>query len=141
MTQSIGVNLISGLLHKRAGLSGEYKAAQKALEAMKADMDAIDRTLALCGYKGDPRGIEPRGKYKTMFGRNELKLLIMAQLKQGLKDDRELVAGIVEAKKWDADSDLTAEILKRVRHALQRLRNTGRIEQSFGPDGALWKVK
>ena len=55
--------------------------ALKAADALKHDLDAIDRALVLCGYQDDPKGIAPRGKYKQLFGRNELKLMIRDRLK------------------------------------------------------------
>lgn len=141
MTKSNGVNLISGLIRKRAEIAGQHKAAMKAADAVKQDLDALDRALAVCGYKGDPRGIEPRGKYNTMFVRNELKLLIMGKLKEGPADDRAIAEHIIDTKQWALDNALYKEVLKRVRHALQRLRNTGRVESDLGQMGLCGSVK
>jgi hypothetical protein len=38
--------------------------------------------LLLCGYTDDPKGIALRGKYKQLFGRNELKLTIKRMLRE-----------------------------------------------------------
>ena len=139
MGKVTGANLISGLIRKRSEVAGQLKVAQKAAEAVKSDLAALDRALEICGYTGDPRGIAPRTKYKQMFGRSELKRLILDQLRTGPKDDEAIAAQIILAKGWDADDELRADILKRVRHAIQRLRNTDYIVQDFGPDGCLWK--
>jgi len=45
-------NTIHGLLKKRGEIAGQHKAA----DALKADLDAIDRALVLCDYQDDPNG-------------------------------------------------------------------------------------
>jgi len=135
MGQSI---VIHGLIKKRGEVAGQHRVAVKAADAVKADLDAIDRALVLCGYQGDPNGIAPRGKYKQLFGRNELKLTVRDMLRQAPADDETLAAQIIEAKGWDADTH--ADVLKRVRHALQRAQKDGCVVQDFGPDGCLWRV-
>ncbi len=141
MGKVTGANLIHGLIRKRGEVAGQLKVAQKAMEAVKDDLAAIDRALEICGYKGNPSGIAPRGKYKQMFGRSELKRLILDQLRMGPKDDEAIVGAIILAKGWTATDELHADVLKRVRHAIQRLRNTDYVVQDFGPDGALWKLR
>lgn len=135
MGQSI---VIHGLIKKRGEVAGQHKIAVKAADAIKADLAAIDRALVICGYQGDPKGIAPRGKYKQLFGRNELKLTIRDVLRQAPAEDETLAAQIIEAKGWDAD--VHADVLKRVRHALQRAQKDGRVVQDFGPDGCLWRI-
>ena len=134
-----GANLIHGLVRKRSEVAGQLKVAQKAMEAVKDDLAAIDRALEICGYKGNPSGIAPRTKYKQMFGRSELKRAILDQLRTGPKDDETIAAQIIADKGWTVSDELHADVLKRVRHAIQRLRNTDYVVQDFGPDGVLWK--
>lgn len=93
MGQSI---VIHGLIKKRAEIAGLHKAAQKAADGIKDDLAAIDRALALCGYQGDPKGIAPRGKYKQLFGRNELKLTVRDMLRVAPADDETLTAQLFE---------------------------------------------
>lgn len=124
MGQSI---VIHGLIKKRAEIAGLHKAAQKAADGIKDDLDAIDRALVLCGYEDDPKGIAPRTRYKQLFGRNELKLLTCERLRQGAADDEAIAAWIIERKGWDADDELRADVLKRARDALQREQKTGRV--------------
>lgn len=128
MGQSI---VIHGLIKKRAEIAGAHKVAVKAADAIRDDLAAIDRALLLCGYTDDPKGIAPRGKYKQLFGRNELKLTIRDMLRQAPSDDETLAAQIIGAKGWDAGTH--ADVLKRVRHALQRAQKDGRVVQDFGP--------
>ena len=47
---------IFGLIKKRGEIAGPHKVALKAVDALKADLDAIDRALVLCGYEDDPKG-------------------------------------------------------------------------------------
>ncbi|MFD1159025.1 hypothetical protein [Roseovarius aestuarii] len=129
---------IFGLIKKRGEIAGQHKAAVKAADALKADLDAIDRALVLCGYEDDPRGIAPRGKYKQLFGRNELKLTIINMLREAPADDEVIAARIIEAKGWG--DDMHADVLKRVRDALQRQQKDGHVVQDFGPDGCLWRL-
>ncbi|MFD1157015.1 hypothetical protein [Roseovarius aestuarii] len=129
---------IFGLIKKRGEIAGQHKAAVKAADALKADLDAIDRALVLCGYTDDPRGIAPRGKYKQLFGRNELKLTIITMLRKEPADDETIAARIIASKGWG--DDIHADVLKRVRHAIQRAQKDGHVVQDFGPDGCLWKL-
>jgi hypothetical protein len=132
---------IFGLIKKRGEIAGQHKVALKAADALKADLDAIDRALVLCGYEEDPNGIAPRGKYKQLFGRNELKLTIINTLRAAPVDDETIAAQILAAKGWGDDTH--ADVLKRVRHALQRAQKDGHVVQDFGPDGCLpvcWSI-
>lgn len=130
--------VIHGLIKKRAEVAGLHKAAVRAADTIRDDLTAIDRALLLCGYQGDPKGIAPRGKYKQLFGRNELKLTIMRMLRKAPADDEAIAARIIETKGWDGD--MQADVLKRVRHAIQRVQKSGLVVQDFGPDGCLWRL-
>ena len=135
MGQSI---VIHGLIKKRGEIAGLHKAAQKAADTIKDDLAAIDRALALCGYQDDPKGIAPRGKYKQLFGRNELKLTIINMLREAPADDETIAARIMDAKGWG--EDMYPDVLKRVRDAIQRQQKDGHVVQDFGPDGCLWRL-
>ncbi len=129
---------LSGLIKKRGEIAGQHKVALKAADALKADLDAIDRALVLCGYEDDPKAIPARGKYKQLFGRNELKLTIINTLRVAPADDEAIAAQIMAAKRWG--DDIHADVLKRVRDALQRAQKDGHVVQDFGPDGCLWRL-
>ena len=129
---------IFGLIKKRGEIAGQHKVAMKAADALKADLDGIDRALVLVGYQDDPKAIPARGKYKQLFGRNELKLIVRERLREGPADDETIAAWIIERKGWG--DDICSDVLKRVRDALQRQQKLGRVVQDFGPDGCLWRV-
>ncbi|MEP5632330.1 MAG: hypothetical protein ABJP79_10670 [Tateyamaria sp.] len=130
---------IFGLIKKRGEIAGQHKVALRAADDLIADLDAIDRALVLCGYEDDPKGIAPRGKYKQLFGRNELKLTVINALRSAPADDEAIAAQIIAAKGWGDDTH--ADVLKRVRHALQRAQKDGHVVQDFGPDGCLWRIR
>ncbi|KIN72772.1 hypothetical protein [Sulfitobacter guttiformis] len=130
---------LSGLIKKRGEIAGQHKVAQKAADTLKADLDAIDRALVLCGYEDDPKAIAPRGKYKQLFGRNELKLTIIKMLREAPADDDAIAAQIIADKGWG--DDMHADVLKRARDALQRAQKDGHVVQDFGPDGCLWTLE
>jgi hypothetical protein len=107
------------LVKKRAEIAGlhkvAHKVAQKANDGIKDDLATIDRALALCGYQDDPKGIAPRGKYKQLFGCNELKLITRDRLREGPADDETIAVWIMERKGWDADDALRADVLSPCR--------------------------
>jgi hypothetical protein len=57
-------HVISALRAKRAEVSGELVAAQKRLEAVRDDLDAIDRTLRIFDPNQSPESIRPVVKRK-----------------------------------------------------------------------------
>lgn len=116
---------IHGLIKKRGEIAGQHKAAVGAADALKGDLDAIDRALVLCGYQDDPKSISPRTKYRQLFGRNEVKLTVRGLLKNGHADDETLAAAIIESKDWDKEA-IWPDVVKRVRDALQRAQKDGR---------------
>jgi hypothetical protein len=86
---------IFGLIKKRGELAHHHKVAKQAADAIGADLDAIDRALVLCGYEDDPKAIPMRGRYKQLFGRNELKLCILDTLREAPADDVTIAEGVV----------------------------------------------
>ena len=129
---------IFGLIKKRGEIAGQHKVSMRAADVLKADRAAIDRALVLCGYQDDPKAIAPRGKYKQLFGRNELKLTIINMLREAPADDEAIAAHIIERK--GLGDNMQADVLKRVRDALQRAQKDGHVVQDFGPDGCLWRL-
>lgn len=47
----------------------------------------MDHGLVLCGYEEGPNGIAPGGRYRQLFGRNELKPTIINMLRNALAND------------------------------------------------------
>jgi hypothetical protein len=57
-------HVISALRSKRAELSGDLIAAQKRLEKIRDDLDAVDRTLRVFDPRQHPEKIRPIVKRK-----------------------------------------------------------------------------
>jgi hypothetical protein len=62
----------------------------------------------LCGCEDDPKRTKARGKYKRMFGRNELKLTTIDSLGQAPADYASLAAQVIKAKGGYVDGELCA---------------------------------
>ena len=58
-------HVISALRAKRAELSGDLIAAQKRLEKIRDDLDAVDRTLRVFDPRQHPEKIRPVVKRKS----------------------------------------------------------------------------
>jgi hypothetical protein len=84
--------------------------------------------------------IAPRTKYKQPFKHNELKLCTPDTLREAPADDEATAKRIIEREGWNIDDALWADVLKRVRDAIQRAQKAGYVVQDFGPDGCLWRV-
>jgi len=59
---------IFGLIKKRGEIAGQYKIAMKAADILKADLDAIDRVLVLCGYEDDPWALPRAASTSSYLG-------------------------------------------------------------------------
>src|SRR5277367_2353577 len=75
-------HVISALRAKRAELSGDLIAAQKRLEKIRDDLDAVDRTLRVFDPRQHPEKIRPIVKRKgdRMFGYGECTRAILNAL-------------------------------------------------------------
>src|ERR1700679_1987942 len=87
-------HVISALRAKRAELSGDLIAAQKRLEKIRDDLDAIDRTLRVFDPSQHPEKILPIVKRKgdRMFGYRECTRAIL----NALRDAPELMMTTAE---------------------------------------------
>src|SRR5271170_8337419 len=76
-------HVISALRAKRAELSGDLIAAQKRLEKIRDDLDAVDRTLRVFDPRQHPEKIRPvvRRKGDRLFGYGECTRAILNALR------------------------------------------------------------
>ena len=65
--------LINGLLAKREELQRENAELRERMAILANDIDALDRVLASCGYRGELVGSTPRQARIVLFYRNELR--------------------------------------------------------------------
>lgn len=119
-------HVISGLKRKRAVISGELLKAEKRCEAMRLHLAALDTTLRLMGYDGDPEDIKPVQRKRRLFRRGELQRVIMdaQRIADGPVMDADLVERVFAMKGWDASKvDLRRTVTERVKAVRKRLIN------------------
>ena len=116
--------VISALTRKRATISGELLKAEKRCEAMRLHLAALDTSLRLMGYEGDPEDIKPVHRKRRLFRRGELQRAIMDVLRaaEGPLSDADLVDRVMAVKSLDAENvDLRHTITERVKAVRKRL--------------------
>ena len=118
--------VIYALKRKRAVISGELRKAEDRCAAMRQHLAALDQTLRLMGYEGDPKDIRPIMPKRRLFRHGELPRAVMDVLRtaNGPMTDGELVARVMAMKGLDQENpDLRRTVLERVRATRKRLAN------------------
>lgn len=122
---------ISGLLTKRADLYNEAERIRDRLGEIRNGIGAIDRTLSLFGYEGDPDTVMRRERQNRIFGRGELARAIADILRtaDGPLSKRDIARRIIEARGEDADDmKYLASMAERVKRAMQTMREAGKVQ-------------
>jgi hypothetical protein len=137
-------HVISALRAKRAELSGDLIAAQKQLEKIRDDLDAVDRTLRVFDPRHHPEKIRPVLKRKgdRMFGYGECTRAILNVLRDTPEPmtTAELVEGVaLDCRIATEAPHVAATLLARVRAALAKLGKRGVVSGEGKP--ARWSVK
>ena len=136
---------ISGLLQKRADLSGEAERIRDRLAEIKNDVGAIDRVLGTLGYTGDLAAQMPRQKREVIFGRGELTRAILGELRgaDGPVTSREIAQAIIAVSGQDArDRKYVSDLTRRVGKALRTLRDESVVRSSVDTKGnVMWTVR
>ena len=117
-------HVISALKRKRARIAGELAQSEKRCEAMRLHLAALDHSLRLFGYDGDPADIKPVKRRKLLFRRGELPRAIMGILRtaNGPMADADLVERVMAMKALDVENvDLRRTIIERVKAVRKRL--------------------
>ncbi len=131
---------VSGLIRKRADLFNEAERIRDRTAEIRNDIEAIDRTLGVLGYKGDLDAAMPRQKRQVIFGQGELARGLIRELRDadGPMTSRELAQNIVALRGDDVrDRKLISEITRRVSKALRVHREAGRVRSSVDRFGNL----
>lgn len=120
---------ISGLLTKRADLFQEGANIRARLAEIRSDIEAVDRALSVCGYKGDLDAAMPRARREVMFGKGELTRAIADQLRtaSGPLTSRDIAQAIVELRGDAADRRFVTALTRRVSKALRIQKLAGRV--------------
>ena len=117
-------HVISALKRKRARIAGELAQSEKRCEAMRLHLVALDHSLRLFGYDGDPADIKPVKRRRLLFRRGELPRAIMGILRtaNGPMADADLVERVMAMKALDVENvDLRRTIIERVKAVRKRL--------------------
>ncbi len=117
-------HVISALTRKRAVIAGELAKAEKRCEAMRNYLLALDNTLRIFGYDGDPADIKPIKSYRAMFRRGKLKRAVLAILRtaDGLLTHAEIAEQVIRSKGWiAADAALADAVAEKVKDVRKRL--------------------
>ena len=117
-------HVIPALKRKRARIAGELAQSEKRCEAMRLHLAALDHSLRLFGYDGDPADIKPVKRRKLLFRRGELPRAIMGILRtaNGHMADADLVERVMAMKALDVENvDLRRTITERVKAVRKRL--------------------
>ena len=138
-------HVISALRAKRAELSGDLLAAQKRLEKLRDDLDAVDRTLRVFDPRQHPEKIRPVIKRKRkgdkMFAYGECTRAILNALRDA--PEPMTIDQVAERVALDCGiateaPDVAATLLWRVQAALGRLGRRGIVRGEGRP--ARWRV-
>ena len=117
-------HVISALKRKRAVISGELAKSEKRCEAMRLHLAALDTSLRLMGYEGDPAAIKPVQRRRRLFRRGELQRAILDVLRtaDGPMSDETLVDMVMAMKALDGGNvDLRRTIVERVKATRKRI--------------------
>lgn len=110
-------HVISALVTKRAELSGMMLDHDRRKAALRAQMNHIDHSLAIFGYKDPPRAIRPIPPKVYRFERRELPRLMRQFALPGV-ENRDVAMAIIANKGWDVgDRDLVAKVADSVKSA------------------------
>jgi hypothetical protein len=136
-------HVISALRAKRAELHGDLIAAQKCLEKLRDDLDAIDRTLRVFDPRQHPEKIRPVVKRKgdRLFAYGECTRAILNTLRDApepMTVDQVAERVALDCRIATEAPDVAATLLWRVRAAVDRLGKRGVLVASGKP--ARWAV-
>jgi hypothetical protein len=123
-------HVINALRAKRAEVSGDLLAAQKRLENLRNDLDAIDRTLRVFDPNQSPGSIRPVVKRKgdKMFAYGECARAIMNALRVASEPitAEQIAEQVALDCRLKAESpDVAATLLRRINAAMVKMRARG----------------
>lgn len=95
--------VISALVAKRAELAGELAGIELQQRTIRDQLRALDQTLKLMGYEGDPFAIKPRRPAVRLFERGEIARAVydLYRERPELRLNRDIAVEIMRRKDWD----------------------------------------
>jgi hypothetical protein len=135
--------LIAGLLAKREELNRENAELRERMAILSNDIEAIDRVLDACGFKGELEGKTPRAARIVLFYRNELRDYLLAELRKSPEPltARQLACLVCQTEGKDSsDRRLVTDVTRRVGSALRKMRASRMIEGERTQAGQVWRA-
>ncbi|CAA2136909.1 hypothetical protein [Methylobacterium bullatum] len=135
--------VINGLLAKREELSRENAELRERMAILSNDIEALDRVLDACGYRGKLVGSTPRAARIVLFYRNELRDYLLAEIRkaEGPLTARQLAVLVCQTEGKDGrDRQLLTGVTRRVGCALRRMRASRMVEGERTKDGQVWRA-
>jgi hypothetical protein len=129
-------HIIAGLVRKRAELDGDVREAEKRIAALRADIDALDRTMRLF----DPA--QPAASVRSAVGIGGFTRPILDTLRQAETplSARDIATKLAAARGQDVSTSAAMQAMtNRVRGALSRAR-AGLVSEKRG-DTIFWRVE
>lgn len=138
-------HVLSGLLTKRAELSGKIEFAQSELRQMMIDLDSLDATIRLFDPDIDLVQIRPRlVPARNQAFRGEIARIVLGTLRKAGKPlpTHEVALHVMAARSLNtADKPLLRVINRRVGAAMRHNRIKGLIRSVPGPGrSVLWEI-
>lgn len=137
--------IISGLIAKRAKLSGEIGEAEKRVAQLRADLDSLDATIRLFDPSIKPKGIKPRVKRSAkhkVFRNGDLTRVTLSVLRKAEKPltVRETADLVAAECRLDMSTIRAANVvIANVRAALARP-HEGLMAEKLGKEPMVYRV-
>lgn len=139
-------HVISGLVKRRAELSGDIEATQAKLRQMIVDLESLDRTLLMFDpeYKIEcikPKAFRPPEDWSKRGEMTRIILGILRQATEPMTSSDIAVLLIAERVLDQTDAKLQRLMTKRVGVALRGLRDRNVARSKAGPGmSVLWQL-
>ena len=135
--------LINGLLAKREELQRENPELRERMAILRNDIEALDRVLERCGYRGELVGSTPRQARIVLFYRNELREYLLAELRKSPEPltSRQLACKVCQCEgKAPKDRRLLTDVTRRVGCAMRKMRAARLVETERTAVGQAWRI-
>ena len=130
--------VLTGLVKKRASLTGEIEETHARLRKMLADLEAIDATILQFDPDHRVEAIRPRAfrPPKDWANRGQMSRIVLSILRQATEPltSRDVALELLVARAMDkSDQKLLRLMTKRVGVALRTQRENGVVASDQGP--------
>ena len=138
--------VISGLVKRRATLSGDIGRMQRRLKQMLRDLEALDATIRLfdADYPIEAIKAKERRPPSNWTTRGEFTRLIFNVLRQASEplSTRDIAREVMALKRMDiADLRAVTSMRERVGYILRKKRRSGDLRSHQGPDQLMfWEL-